>query len=274
MVVHAGAVAGADVFTNQREYPLRFGWGGEDLAVLARAGCVLVVVDVLRFSTAVSVAVARGARVWPYRWRDASARGFAVEHGAALAGSRDDPSSRWSLSPARLTAIPAGTRLVLTSPNGATLSARAQELGAAAVIAGCLRNAAAVGRWLAERISAGQAVAVIAAGERWPDPSGTPHLGPLRPAVEDLLGAGGIIARTVDAGGLPTSAVSPEARAAMAAFRAAAADLPGELMASASGQELRARGWDDDVLCAARADTDDVVPILRDGAYERSAAGS
>lgn len=261
------AAAGADVFTGQHRHALRFGWGGEDLAVLARAGCVLVVVDVLRFSSAVSVAVARGARVWPWRWRDASAEAFAAEHDAVVAGRRGGASGSWSLSPVELGGIPAGTRLVLPSPNGATLSARAQELGAADVIVGCLRNAAAVGRLAAERIRAGQSVAVIAAGERWPDQAGTPHAGPLRAAVEDFLGAGGIVARAVEAGRLPNSAVSPEGRAAMAAFRAAEHDLPAALLESGSGLELRANGWADDVVCAAATDVDDVVPVLRTGFF-------
>ena len=48
------------------------------------------------------------------------------------------------------------------------------------MIAGGLRNAAAVA---AAAARAGDVVGVIAAGERWPD-------GSLRPAIEDLLGAG------------------------------------------------------------------------------------
>ncbi|WP_261566689.1 2-phosphosulfolactate phosphatase [Frankia gtarii] len=251
----------------QRPFRVRFGWGGEDLAVLAPVSDTVVIVDVLRFTTAVSVAATRGAQVLPFRWHDATAAArFAARHGAVLAGRRADPSTPWSLSPTDLAAIPAGTRLVLPSPNGATLSAVAADFGAT-LIAGCLRNAATVGTLLAGEVAAGRAVAVIAAGERWPDPSGRAHAGPLRPAVEDLLGAGAIIARAVDAGALPRAQISPEARTAAAAFRAAEPDLHDDLRASVSGRELLDLGWDDDVAAAAQLDADAVVPVLHGGAF-------
>ncbi|EIV92112.1 2-phosphosulfolactate phosphatase [Frankia sp. QA3] len=250
----------------QRPFRVRFGWGGEDLAVLAPVSDTVVIVDVLRFTTAVSVAVTRGAQVLPLRWRDATAVRFAAQHGAVLAGRREDPTTPWSLSPADLAHISAGTRLVLLSPNGATLSAAAADSGTAP-IAGCLRNAAAVGTVLADDLAAGRCVAVIAAGERWPDAQGREHAGPLRPAVDDLLGAGAIIARTVEAGALTRAQLSPEARAALAAFRAAEPELHDELRGSVSGRELLELGWDDDVASAAQLDADAVVPVLRDGAF-------
>jgi 2-phosphosulfolactate phosphatase len=55
----------------QCPFSVRLGWGGEDLAVLAPVSDTIVIVDVLRFTTAVTVAAARGAQVLPFRWRDA-----------------------------------------------------------------------------------------------------------------------------------------------------------------------------------------------------------
>ena len=46
----------------------RFDWSAAGAVLLARACPVVVVVDVLRFTTAVEVAVARGAVVVPRRW--------------------------------------------------------------------------------------------------------------------------------------------------------------------------------------------------------------
>ncbi|MCK9877322.1 2-phosphosulfolactate phosphatase [Frankia sp. Ag45/Mut15] len=251
----------------QRVFAVRFGWGERDLAVLAPVSDLVVLVDVLRFTTAVSVAVSRGAVVLPYGWRDGRAAGFAADHGAVLAGMREDPGA-WSLSPTDLARIPAGTRLVLPSPNGSALSTTAAGYGAT-VLAGCLRNAPAVGRLLATEVAAGRTVAVIASGERWPDASGVAHAGPLRPAVEDLLGAGAVLRHLGD---LTRAQLSPEARAARAAFDAAAPTLHDELREAASGRELLALGWDDDVAAAAALGADITVPLLRAGAFHAAAA--
>jgi 2-phosphosulfolactate phosphatase len=61
--------------------------------------------------------------------------------------------------------------------------------------------------------------------------------------------------------------VSPEARAAMAAFDEARDDLREWLLASASGRELVARGRRDDVMAAAALDVEAIVPVLMGGAF-------
>lgn len=232
-------------WSGQVEYNRRFEWG--PVATVALAGDVVVVVDVLRFSTAVEAATSRGAVIYPYRWRDESAEAFANSVGAALAGA----SSRegLSLSPLSLLALREGDALVLPSPNGATCSVLAAEAGAT-VIAGCLRNAASIGAALRD---ADRAITVIACGERWPD-------GTLRPALEDLLGAGALLAHL---GGRP----SPEARAAIAAWRDAREEVRDVLVASSSGRQLEAAGHGDDVTYAGLFGVSDVVPVLRDGAF-------
>jgi 2-phosphosulfolactate phosphatase len=139
-------------------------------------------------------------------------------------------------------------RLVLPSPNGATLSLEAPG----PVLAGCLRNAAAVAR---AAQAAGKRVLVLPAGERWPD-------GSLRPCLEDWLGAGAIL----DALSGPCS---PEAEAARAAFRSLRADLPRILHDCTSGQELVDGGYAEDVDLAAALNVSDTVPVLREGAYHR-----
>lgn len=145
--------------------------------------------DVLSFTTAVDIATASGAIIAPFGFEDSRAAAYAKEQNAVLAGSRYEDG--FSLSPSSLTQIDPGTRLVLPSPNGAALSLLAGSPGQT-VVAACLRNGAAVAKGLRGT------VAVIAAGERWDD-------GSLRPAVEDLLGAGAVIAST------PGKSRSPEA---------------------------------------------------------------
>jgi 2-phosphosulfolactate phosphatase len=216
-----------------------------------------VVVDVLSFTTAVSVAVESGTRVFPYAWRDETASQFAEQMEASLAVGRRAAArtSPWTLSPAALGRAPFTPRLVLPSPNGSAIAAAA---AGATVVAGCLRNAAAAGRWLARNGYgvAARPIAVIAAGERWPG-------GELRPALEDLLGAGAIIAE-LQAQGI--GGLSPEATAAMAAYTGTA-DVAHAVAICASGRELAQSGFADDVSIAAALNTSGIVPILVDGAF-------
>ena len=102
---------------------LRLVWGPSGARTLDRDVDVAVVVDVLSFSTTVSVAADRGVAVLPYPTGDASAQRFADEQGAVLAVRRSlaGPGDV-SLSPASVRDAVALDRLVLPSPNGSTLS--------------------------------------------------------------------------------------------------------------------------------------------------------
>jgi 2-phosphosulfolactate phosphatase len=283
---------------DQSAHRLRFGWGPNGLRVLAPGASVVVIVDVLSFSTAVDVAVDRGAIVLPYRWHDGSEGDYARANDAIVArrgppgggSGPPDPGSGssagghgYSLRPSSLTTIGAGVRLVLPSPNGSALTFGAVEAGRGArgsagdggrlVLVGCLRNATAVGLTAAAAasVAGGEggagggngSVAVIAAGERW---RGT--TGPLRPAVEDLLGAGAVLDAVAAASewsagsGASGPRPSPEALAAIAAFREAADDLPARLRDGGSGRELIARGHPGDVELAAALDVSPAVPTL------------
>ncbi len=236
------------VFFEQRGSAVRFEWGEAAIRHLAAACEAVVIVDVLSFSTATDVALGRGATVLPYRWKDGSASRYAADRGALLA-SHERWGSGYSLSPASLSALPAGTRLVLPSPNGATLSALAEETGVA-VFTACLRNARAVAAYVRARFGR---VLVVAAGERWPD-------GSLRPAAEDLWGAGAVIAAL-------ERPCSPEAQMAAEAFLAARPDLPVRLRACSSGRELAERGFEADLDWAGAIGASEAVPMLRSGAY-------
>jgi 2-phosphosulfolactate phosphatase len=88
------------------------------------------------------------------------------------------------------------------------------------------------------------------------------RLGPLRPEVEDLLGAGAVVAALVAAGGRDPAGLAPEARSARAVFEAAGPDLAAWLADCASGRELAGLGWSDDVATAAVLDADTAVPVL------------
>jgi 2-phosphosulfolactate phosphatase len=232
------------VHFEQAAYDLRCEWGLKGLLALQSSSDAVIIVDVLSFSTAVDIATARGAAVLPYRWQDDSAQRFATEHGATLAAGRGDGG--YSLSPESLRSIPAGARLVLPSPNGSTLALAA----AVPVWTACLRNAPAVARTAAAH---GRRIAVIPAGEQWPDST-------LRPCLEDLIGAGAVLA---DLPGTP----SPEAELAVAAFARFRHDLAGALSRCGSGRELIERGFTGDVELAAEYAVSQVAPRLTQGQF-------
>ncbi len=240
-------------------------WGPQGAAAIGAGADCAVVVDILSFTTTLSVALDVGAEVYPYQWRDESAANFARQHDATLAIGRleaADPAAvapQVSLSPASMRAARGMARLVLPSPNGSALSSQLAA-SAAVVVGACLRNRTAVARWLIRQLRPGgqpPVIAVVAAGERWPD-------GSLRPAVEDLWGAGAVIAAL---GEHSPAGLSAEAKAAAAAFRAAESSLSRALAASSSGRELASAGFSDDVTIAAELDTSSTVPVLRDGRF-------
>ena len=240
---------------DQGPYRIRCEWGENGVMALGASSDIIVIIDVLSFSTCVDVAVSRGATIYPYRWKGKGAEAFAKEQGAYLAGRRG--SAEYSLSPASLQKISTGTRLVLPSPNGSTLTHLASEYSAT-VIAGCLRNAKEIGRFLSER---GGRISIIPAGERWPD-------GSLRPALEDWIGAGAIITM------LGANADrSSEAEAASDAFLAVENRLRESLQACSSGRELIDIDYGEDVLLATELNISNFVPILQNGGYKSKSQG-
>jgi 2-phosphosulfolactate phosphatase len=241
----------------QDGFTYRFGWGPDGLAALAPEAAVVVVVDVLRFTSAVSAAVESGATVIPARWRDERAAAFAASSGAVLAGRREDGGP--SLSPTDLLTLRPGTRLVLPSPNGASVAATARQLTTAPVLAGCVRNAGATAR-RARELAGGGPIAVIASGERT-------AAGGLRLAVEDLLGAGAVLRALDPAAAVSAARCSPDAAAARAAFVGARPLVAEHLLGCTSGRELVAIGFADDVHTAAAYDVTDVAAQMVDGAF-------
>ena len=248
------------MYYDQQEFDIRCEWGEQGVAALAPISEVVVIVDVLSFSTCVDIATDRGALVYPCHWKDKRAAAFAADVGAELVSSQRSLTAP-SLSPTSLVRLPPGARIVLPSPNGSSLTtaaAASQGPGAGSapptVLTGCLRNARAVAN---AALRHGSKIAVIPGGERWRQDFS------LRPAYEDLVGAGAIIRH------LPGTR-SPEAQAAVAAFEAAAPDLAALLHQCSSGKELVELGFALDVQLAGQHDVSDCAPILREGAYVTS----
>lgn len=130
----------------------------------------------------------------------------------------------------------------------------------AAIVAGSLRNAAAVARWALERQGdKGDrfTVAVIASGEVRGDAS-------TRFALEDLFGAGAIIDALASVG---IDYCSPESAAAAAAFTGLRNATGALISASASGRELAAEGREADLKLAIDLDASTTVPVLREFSF-------
>ncbi|RJQ74550.1 hypothetical protein D5S17_22430 [Pseudonocardiaceae bacterium YIM PH 21723] len=237
----------ADCFRQQGS-AVRFEWGPEGLRALLEDCAVVIVVDVLSFTTSIDIAVSRGAVIRPLPW------GAEAPDGYLLSEANEQG---WTLRPSSLVGIPAGTKLAVGSPNGGRLTSSAA--GKAITLCGSLRNATAVGRKATE-LAGGAPIGVVAGGERWGinfhDKSGE---GGLRPCVEDHLGAGAIISA------LPAEGRSPEAELAAAYWQAARPDLPRLLTGCASGRELIGNGHAGDVELAAQVDGSSTVPMVIGG---------
>ena len=214
-------------------------WGARALDAQAD---IVVIVDCLSFSTATTVATAKGARVYPFGLRGEVAH-FAEAMNVACAQKRS--LGGLSLSPPSLAILGKGDAVILPSPNGSYLTLYAE---APIVIAGCLRNAKAVADFL--NVSGVRDVQFVAAGERWPD-------GSLRPAFEDWIACGAMV-------NLLNGILTAEAGAAAASFRWAAADLQKMVKDSLSGQELHERHFGQDVQWASELSVERHVPMLRE----------
>jgi 2-phosphosulfolactate phosphatase len=191
----------------QADDTYRFDWGTTGLRSVGRGAAVIIVVDVLSYTTAVDLTISHGG----------------------------------------------------TTP-GSNLCREAATFAGAVVLAGCLRNASAVGE-RARAWASGRPIAVIAAGDPVAD-------GSVRNAVEDLLGAGAILAALDPSAAVSAPRCSPEAAAARAAFMSARYRMVEHVGRCAGGLDLIERGWAEDVDIAAAVDVSRTVPILRADNFE------
>lgn len=248
----------------QLEYGLRFDWGLRGAEAIAVGVDVAVVVDVLSFTTTLSVAADAGIDVLPYSWNDESAVDYARDADAVLAVRRSVArEGQISLSPKTIRGAEVPSRLVLPSPNGSTIAfALASEV--AVCVGASLRNASAVADWIVHELGPGSRVAIVASGEKWPG-------GELRPAVEDLWGAGGVVTALTAAGW--EGSLSPEAQMAADAWTAVSDSYEDRLRDCASGRELIVMGFPHDVAIASELDDSDTVPVLEDRVFRGQRTG-
>ncbi|HEX8546352.1 MAG TPA: 2-phosphosulfolactate phosphatase [Cytophagaceae bacterium] len=203
---------------NQHEFEIRLEWGLRGVEELAPISDVIVIVDVLSFSTCVDIATRNGAIIYPYRWKDDSAIEYAKNLNAELADFKRKYTDGFSLSPTSLLKIEPNTKLILPSPNGSTLSL---STGTTPTLCGSLTNAKAVATLA---LNYGKKISIIAAGEQWADKS-------LGVAFEDLVGAGAIISYL-------TGNLSPESKVGLKIFESSRTSLLEDIKQCSSGKEL------------------------------------
>ncbi|MDI9902540.1 2-phosphosulfolactate phosphatase [Rhodococcus sp. IEGM 1409] len=248
----------------QLEYGLRFDWALRGAEAIAVGVDIAVVVDVLSFTTTLSVAADAGIDVLPFSWNNESALDYARDADAVLAVRRSVATGgQISLSPRTIREAEAPNRLVLPSPNGSTIAFALASL-APTCVGASLRNATAVADWIVHEHGSRARVAIIASGEKWPG-------GELRPAVEDLWGAGAVVTALTAAGW--DGHVSPEARMAADAWAAVSDSYEDRLRACASGRELIVLGFPHDVAIASELDDSDTVPVLEDRVFRGQRTG-
>jgi 2-phosphosulfolactate phosphatase len=237
------------MYYDQGKYNIRCEWGEQGVTALLEGCDAIVIVDVFSFSTCVDIALQRGASVVPFRTREEATEHQQREPGSIYVVPRGQCGI--SFSPRSMMNTLPGARLLLASQNGATLSLMT---GTKPTFTACLNNRTAVA---AHVLKVGLNIAVIPGGERWPD-------GSLRPALEDSIAAGALIAK------LPGSR-SPEAEAAESCFRHFSADLQSALRHCASGRELEDKHYELDAEIAADIDSSQCIPRLVAGAYINAA---
>ncbi len=237
----------------QLPYRCRFDWGQDGARRAAARGDIMVIVDVLRFSTAAITAVAHGAVIYPCAPGD-DPEAFAQQVDAQVAAYRPGmmATHQYSLSPRSYDGVPPDTRIVLPSPNGATCSRHGRI--APYLFVGALVNAQAVGDTISTLMTQQPvATTVIACGERaWE----IGEDGALRIAIEDYLGAGAILSY------IPFPK-SPEAQVCEMAFLGARSCLAEFVRDCVSGRELLHKGWEADVQRAGQLNLYTTVPVMR-----------
>lgn len=234
-------------------------WGVTGAALAAERGDAVAVIDVLSFSTTMSIACSMDFSCLVYSGAEIAHLGGPEAAGARLRArplSKDRRAAQGgvSLSPASILRAAPGQRVLCTSLNGAVVVSAASA--APGVVVAALRNATAAAQVLADMLAGGTArrVTLVACGEQWHSVS--PSSSGLRPGVEDWLGAG-LICRELRALGLR---LSTEAYIAAEAWTS-----PDDLRGCVSARELLAAGFAEDVELALAVDADSVVPVRDSG---------
>lgn len=239
---------------NQSPFQCRMDWGIRGVKEASERGDIIIVVDVLSFSSAITNAVHNGVIIYPFpRTGDINEFGKLVEAEVCiLERTRARELGLPSLSATSFNEAHKGKRYVVSSINGATCVKEANENNY--IFIGCLLNASAVASVVNQiQKDKNLNITVIASGERWSGSKDEPR--DLRPSIEDYLGAGAILE-------LIDGTKSPEARVCIGAYKNSKSELNELILDCSSGRELLSMGFPEDVKFCSQINTLTEVPVV------------
>ncbi|MFO1446144.1 2-phosphosulfolactate phosphatase [Bacillus sp. Bva_UNVM-123] len=238
---------------NQSPYVCRVEWGKRGAREAAERGDIIIIVDVLSFSSTVISALNYGAIIYPSP-PHLNGKDFAEKIGAEYILGRAEAAKigKPTLSPVSFNQEHYKKKYVLTSLNGAFCTWIAAKVPA--LLIGSFLNASSIASYVNQlRLKMKVNITVVPCGEQWSDVREYEDI--LRPSIEDYLGAGAILSNL-------EGEKSPEVEVCIGAFQSAKQKLNEFIWDCGSGRELRERGFEDDVKHCSRLNVYQTVPIL------------
>lgn len=238
---------------NQSPFQCRMDWGLRGVDEAVKRGDIIIIIDILSFSTAVVSAVHYGAIIYPFpKTGDAEALGKLVDAEVILGRKEAKELGKPSQSPTSYNDSFKGKKYVMCTTNGGECSKIAKKVPA--LLIGSFLNASAVAN-VANQIKKEKNlnISVIACGEKWSKKADEETI--LRPSIEDYLGAGAILS-------LLEGTKSPEAEVCIASFESCKLELDRLLWDCSSGRELRSMGVEEDLIYSSKIDMYAEAPIL------------
>ncbi|WP_332698629.1 2-phosphosulfolactate phosphatase [Halalkalibacter lacteus] len=238
---------------NQSPYDIRIEWGRRGAREAAEREDIVIIVDVLSFSSTVISALRYGARIYPYP-PNLDGSEYAKKVGAEFILGRAEAAKigKPTLSPVSFNKEHSKKKYVMSSLNGAFCTWISSKVPA--LLIGSLINASSVAS-VANRLKLETKVniTVVPCGEQWSDVRENEDT--LRPSIEDYLGAGAILSYL-------DGERSPETEVCIGAFHNAKPRINELIWECGSGRELRERGFEGDVKHCGRLNVYQTVPIL------------
>lgn len=240
---------------DQAPYEVRVEWGRRGAREAAERGDIVIIVDVLSFSSTVISALENKVHIYPYP-PHLNGKEYAEKIGAEYILGRAEAAKQGTptLSPVSFHEEHTNKKYMLSSLNGAFCTWVASKVPA--LIVGSFINAssvASIAKQLSKKTQAN--ITIVPCGEQWTEVRENEDT--LRQSVEDYLGAGAIISYL-------DKKMSPEAAVCRAAFENSRSKLKEIIWECGSGRELRGKGFEADVSHCSQLNIFQTVPILKE----------